>query len=255
MAHAHAWPLSQPLSTSPENGMTLPQRNINVMCGNNINTRRVLIDTRWRRGSPERVHSVFPTRTPDPKGFQCHWAICASNHKQTISNYPQLNGQLFVGPAGNDSRLGYNFRWSAKSRKSTSLPAVLRIDPMSHPCRAVSEPRAWGQAYFVLLQFESMQGNWFDFHSLFLSLLPSCPATATGSPCDCVIVGALTSCYYIFGSQHPLWELRLTCKWFASLLLCNKRFEYSNTRALLSTRGRALKHLRRSSIYLVKFNW
>lgn len=103
--------------------------------------------------------SLWPKRISVSLGNLC-------SHKQTISNYPHLNGQLFVGPAGNDSRLAYNFRWSTKSRKSTSLPAVgevLRIDQMSHPCRAVSEPWAWGQAYFLLLQFESMQGNWFDF--------------------------------------------------------------------------------------------
>lgn len=133
--------------TSPENasqwirGMTLPQRNINVMCGNNINTRRVLIDTRWSHGSPESAlcfsYSVSFYPSARPKRISVSQGNLCS-HKQTISN-----GQLFAGPAGNDSRLAYNFRWSTKSRKSTSLPAVgevLRIDQMSHPCRAVSEP-------------------------------------------------------------------------------------------------------------------
>lgn len=157
--------------TSPENasqwirGMTLPQRNINVMCGNNINTRRVLIDTRWRRGSPESALCSFKSLSFYPSARPKRISVSLGNlcsHKQKISNYPHLNGQLFVGPAGNDSRLAYNFRWSTKSRKSKSLLAVgevLRIDQMSHPCRAVSEPWAWGQAYFLLLQFESMQGN------------------------------------------------------------------------------------------------
>lgn len=195
------------------------------------------------------MHSVSPARyifisfsVKLAQFSQCEWISVSQDNlfslQQTKANYSHLNGQLFVGPAGNDSRLAYNFRWAAKSRKNTSPLAI------ESSKNSPDEPTAWAWAglnrsqsqgsgiFFASPVWESMQGNWFDFcfHiSCFLFPLLQLLLAVR------VIVGVPASCdqfiYFFFGSQHPLWVLRLTCKWFAALILCNKRFALaSNTR-------------------------